>query len=319
MAQHNHKVLITGSGGFLGRHVTPILQKHFGEQNVLATSSKDVDWMDLAAARAFMEEARPEILVHLAAYSGGIGANREYPADFYFRNTLLTAHGFQLAAETGVRKMLYTMGGCSYPGNATSPIDESQMWQGYPQEESAGYSAAKKMGIVASRSYRTQSALDSVVLIPGNMYGEYDNFREKESHVVPAMVRRYYEAKIRGDQTITMWGSGAPQRDFVYAGDVAAVFPYFIEEYSSSEPVNISSGQTTPIKELAETIAKKMEFKGEILWDTSKPDGQMVKIFDVARLKSLGLSCPTSLDEGLGKTIAWLEKNYPGRTDGIRL
>lgn len=311
------KILVTGASGFLGRHVVPVLQSQY--ENVKATSSKDVDWMDLAASRTFMKREKPDVLVHLAAYSGGIGANRTFPADFFFKNNLMLTHGFQLAAETGVKKMIYTMGGCSYPAKATSPIDESQMFQGYPQEESAGYSAAKAMGIVASRSYRTQFGLNSVVLIPGNLYGEYDNFRSNESHVVPAFVRRYYESKLRGDRVITMWGTGAPTRDFVYAGDVAAVMPYFIENYDSSEPVNISSGASISIKELAETLASEMRFEGKIEWDTSKPDGQMVKIFDVKRLHSLGLNCPTSLREGLRKTIAWLEKNYEGHTDGIRL
>ena len=315
----NQKILVSGATGFLGRHLVPMLEARYGAANVMATSSKDVDWMDLAAARAFMNRVKPDVFLHLAAYSGGIGVNRTLPADFFFKNTLMMTHGFQLAAETGVSKMIYTMGGCSYPATSTSPIDESQMWQGYPQEESAGYSAAKKMGIVASRSYRTQFGLNSVVLIPGNMYGEYDNFREKESHVVPAMVRRYYEAKLRGDKTITMWGTGAPQRDFVYARDVAAVFPHFIEGYDSSEPVNISSGTNTSIKELAETIKGEMGFEGEILWDTEKPDGQMVKIFEVARMKSLGLTCSTTMRDGLRATIKWMERNYEGQTDGIRL
>jgi GDP-L-fucose synthase len=313
------KILVTGATGFLGRHLLPILEAEYGEASVVATSSKDVDWMDLAEARKFMACHKPEIFIHLAAYSGGIGANRDFPADFYYRNILMLTHGFQLASETGVQKMIYTMGGCSYPAKATSPIGESQMWEGYPQNESAGYSAAKKMGIVASRSYRTQYGLNSVVLIPGNMYGEYDNFRDKESHVVPAMVRRYYESKLRGDKTITMWGTGAPKRDFVYAKDVAATFPYFIENYDSSDPVNISSGSTTPVKELAETIADEMGFAGEIRWDTDKPDGQMVKIFDVEKLHSLGLRCSTPLREGLRNTIAWMTSNYEARTDGIRL
>ncbi len=218
-----------------------------------------------------------------------------------------------------LKKLVYPMGGCSYPAMAASPIDESQMWEGYPQDESAGYSAAKKMGIVASRSYRTQYGLKTSVIIPGNMYGEYDNFRNSESHVVPAFIRRYYEEMAAGADEITMWGSGAPQRDFVYAGDVAALIPYFIEEYDSVEPVNISTGASISIRELAETLRKTMHFSGKIKWDASKPDGQMVKIFDVTRLHNLGLSCPTSLAEGLARTIAWFCDNYRNKTDGIRL
>jgi GDP-L-fucose synthase len=260
------------------------------------------------------EDLHPEILIHLAAYSGGIGANRSYPADFYYRNTLLTALVFEQAAKYNVKKMIYTMGGCSYPATATSPIDESQMWQGYPQPESAGYSSAKKMGIVASQSYRTQYGLNS-----GNLYGEYDNFRHNESHVVPALVRRFYEAKLNRLEEVAMWGSGKPQRDFVYAEDVAKVIPYFITNYDSSEPINISSGTTTPIKELAELVKETTGFEGKLTWDTTKPDGQMVKIFDVKKLNSLGLSCDTNIKDGLEKTFAWLSKNYANKSDGIRL
>jgi GDP-L-fucose synthase len=275
--------------------------------------------MDPVQVARMFRDRKPEVLVHLAAYSGGIGANRAFPADFYYRNTLLTALVFEQAARSGVRKLVYPMGGCSYPAKATSPISEDQMWQGYPQPESAGYSAAKKMGIVASIGYRTQYGLNSVVVVPGNMYGEYDNFRNEESHVVPAMIRRYFEAKRAGLPQVAMWGSGKPVRDFVYAGDVARCIPYFIENYDSSEPVNLSSGTTTPIKELAESIKEVVGYPGEIVWDATKPDGQMVKIFDVARMKSLGLSCPTPLLDGLRRTAYWLARNYDTRGDGIRL
>jgi GDP-L-fucose synthase len=313
------RIVVTGATGFLGRHLLPILQQRYGAEHVVGLSRKDYDLMDPAEVQRMFQERRPEVVVHLAAYSAGIGANKAFPADFYYQNTLLTALMFEAAARHGVKKLVYPMGGCSYPATARSPIDEGQMWQGYPQLESAGYSSAKKMGIVASQSYRTQYGLNSVVVIPGNMYGEYDNFREKESHVIPAMVRRYYEAQQAGAAEIGMWGTGEPVRDFVYAGDVAACFPYFIEEYNSSEPVNISSGTTTSIRELAETIKEMVGFRGRIVWDTSKPNGQMVKIFDVTRLKGLGQSCATPLREGLRRTIAWLSQHYPGRTDGIRL
>jgi GDP-L-fucose synthase len=313
------KIVVTGASGFLGRHLLPQLKLKYPQAHIVGLSSQNYDLMNPERVIQMFKDLEPEILVHLAAYSGGIGANRAYPADFYYRNTILTALVFEQAAKFGVKKMIYTMGGCSYPATATSPIDESQMWEGYPQPESAGYSSAKKMGIVASQSYRSQYGLNSVVLIPGNLYGEYDNYRQNESHVIPALLRRFYEAKLNNLEEVIMWGSGAPKRDFVYAGDVAKIIPYFLENYNSSEPVNISSGTTTSIKELGELIKEVTGFEGKLGWDTTKPDGQMVKIFDVTRLNSLGLSCDTPLKEGLEKTFAWLRKNYQEKTDGIRL
>ena len=312
-------VVVTGATGFLGRHLMPVLERSYDKGNVVGLCSKDYNLLKPDEVERMFVEQKPEVLVHLAAYSGGIGANRTYPADFFYKNALFVTLMFEAAARHKVRKMIYTMGGCSYPATAKSPISENQMWEGYPQPESAGYSVAKKMGIVASQSYRQQYGLNSVVLIPGNLYGEFDNFRNNESHVVPAMIRRYYETKLRGDREIVMWGDGTPVRDFAYAGDVAAVIPWFIDHYDSSEPVNISSGTETHIRELAETIREKMDWDGEIEWDTSKPNGQMVKIFDVSRLRSLGLACNTNLADGLDATIHWFSVNYQARTDGIRL
>jgi len=313
------KIVVTGSAGFLGRHLVPILLSRYGPGRVAPVTSRDYDLMDPAHVRRLFDDHKPDALIHLAAYVGGIGANREYPATFFYRNILLTALMFEAAAERRLAKLLYPMGGCSYPAKAASPIGETQMWEGYPQKESAAYSTAKKMGLVASEAYRQQRGLSSVVLIPGNMYGEYDNFREKESHVVPALVRRYYEAKLAGAPSVTAWGAGRATRDFVYAGDVAALFPFFLEEYDSSEPVNLSSGSTTSIRELTETIRELTGFPGEIAWDPAKPDGQLEKIFDVTRMKQLGLSCPTSLRDGLQRTIRWFEANYATRGDGLRL
>jgi GDP-L-fucose synthase len=262
---------------------------------------------------------RPDVLVHLAAYSGGIAANRSHPADFYYQNTILTAYGFEFAARHGVRKMIYPIAGCSYPAAARSPIDEEQMWAGAPHADSEGYAAAKRLGLVASRTYRAQHGLASVVVIPGNMYGEWDNFRSTHAHVVAGMLRRFVEAKRTGARQITMWGTGRPRRDFVYAGDVAACLPYFIEAYDSSEPVNVSSGTETSIRELAETMREEVGFEGELAWDASKPDGQEAKIFDVRRLRALGLACATTLRAGLRRTYTWLERHYDDRSDGLRL
>lgn len=313
------KVLLTGATGFLGRHSYDALGKAYGPENIVGVSSKDYNLMEYSQAERVLKEVRPDVVVHLAAYSGGIGANRAYPADFYFRNTIMTANMFEAAARIGVKKLVYTMGGCSYPAKAVSPISEDQLWNGYPQDESAGYSTAKMMGTVASRSYRTQHGLNSIVLIPGNLYGEFDNFSTLDSHVVPAMIRRYYEAQEAGHSEVVMWGSGKPQRDFVYAADVAKLIPWFIDNYDSSDPVNISAGKTTEIRELAETIARHVGFTGEIKWDSEKPDGQMIKIFSTERLKSLSQSCDTPLDDGLNRTIAWFAKNYANRSDGLRL
>ena len=313
------RILVTGATGFLGRHLMPILQKRYDRKHVCGVSSRDFDLMDPNQVRRMFEQRRPQILIHLAAYSGGIGANRRYPGDFYYRNTLLTALVFEAAAQSGVEKMVYTMGGCSYPARAESPIGERQMWDGYPQAESAAYSTAKKMGLVASAAYRRQHGLNSTVLIPGNLYGEYDNFHPQDSHVVPAMLRRFYEAQRSGVRQVTMWGSGTPVRDFVYAGDVAAVLPWFLENFPETGPVNVSSGVATSIRELAETVAAVTGYAGEIVWDTSQPDGQQVKTFEVSLLHSLGLSCPTTLAAGLERTARWFGTHYESRSDGIRL
>jgi GDP-L-fucose synthase len=313
------KVLLTGATGFLGRHARPVLEEHYGAENVVAVSSVDYDLMDPAAVKQMFDDVAPEVVVHLAAYSGGIGANRAFPADFYFRNTILTAFTFEEAARRKVGKFIYTMGGCSYPAKATSPIDEDQLFCGYPQPESAGYSTAKMMGVVAARSYRDQYGLNATVLIPGNLYGEFDNFRNSESHVVPAMVRRYYEAMRDGVPEVAMWGTGSPTRDFTYAGDVAKMLPFFIDSYDEVGPVNLCTATSTSIRTLAEAIAKLVGYQGQISWDETKPDGQMVKIFSNERMKALGQSCDTNLEAGLKRTIEWLAKNYDSHGEGLRL
>jgi GDP-L-fucose synthase len=313
------RIVVTGATGFLGRHLAPVLAERYAPEELALLSSRDYDLMDPVQVQRLFRERQPEVLIHLAAYSGGIGANRARPADFYYRNTLLTTLVFHEAALYKVKKLIYPMGGCSYPATARSPIGEDQMWNGFPQPESAGYSCAKKMGLVASRAYREQYGLNSVVLIPGNMYGEFDNFRYAESHVAPAMVRRYVEAQRQELPQVVMWGSGRPERDFVYAGDVARLIPWFIDHYDTSEPVNLSSGAATSIRELAGAIRELTGYLGEIVWDSEKPDGQMVKIFAVERMRQLGLDCPTPLRTGLERTIEWFSRHYAGQTDGLRV
>jgi len=311
------KIVVTGATGFLGHHIVPILENRYGKENVIGVSSKEYDLTDPIQVKKMFEECRPNILIHLAAYVGGISANKDLAADFFYINNLLTSLAFDYAAKKKISKMIYPIGGCCYPHNAISPISEGQLWEGYPQSESAGYAMAKKVGVVASTSYRHQYGLNSIILVPGNMYGEYDNFSLTDSHVIPATIRKMFEAKQENKKQVMMWGSGKPQRDFVFAGDVAATFPFFIESYNSPDLVNISSGTTTSIKELAETVQELVGYEGEIIWDTSKPDGQMIKIFDVQKMKELGLSCPMNLRDGLKKTVDWFSKNYD--KDNIRL
>lgn len=313
------RILITGASGFLGRHTLRILRDRYGPERVVAVSSRDYDLMNAGHVERMFADIAPTVVVHYAGYSGGIGANRAFPADFYFRNTVMTALVFEAAAKYRVSKLIYPMGGCSYPAGAISPIDESQLWAGYPQAESAAYSTAKMMGTVAARAYEAQYGLNSTVIIPGNMYGEWDNFRLSDSHVVAALIRRCHEATLADLPDVTMWGSGRPTRDFVYAGDVAATIPFFIENFDEVGPINLSTGTRTSIRALAGTIARLTGFNGAINWDLSKPDGQLDKIFATDKLRALGLSCPTTLDQGLTATIEWFKRHYHVGGDGLRL
>jgi GDP-L-fucose synthase len=313
------RVLLTGATGFIGRHALPVLEERYGADKVVAVSSADYDLTDRGSVDRMFDEVQPDAVVHFAAYVGGIAANRRTPADFYYRNTLLTAQVFDSAANHGVRKLVYPIGSCSYPATGRVPLTEDQLWTGYPQNETAGYSTAKLMGLAAARAYEAQYGLDATVLVLGNMYGEFANFDREASQVVSAMIRRYHEAKLDGANRVEMWGSGAPQRDFVHAADVAALLPFFIESFKGPGPVNIASGRPVTIKRLAELIAEHTGFEGEIAWDTSKPDGQLLKGYSVDRLEALGQSCPTTLEQGIARTARWFAANYADRGDGLRL
>ena len=310
------RILVTGASGFLGHHILPRLQAGFTAE-IITPARAQYDLLQPAAVNDMLNDAQPDCVVHLAAKSGGIVDNQQRPADYFYRNMAMNLHMFEAARRHGVGKLVTFMGGCSYPATAKSPINEAQMWEGFPQLESAGYSVAKKNLLVQSWAYRRQYGLNSIVLIPGNIYGEWDNFNFQESHVIPALIRKYVEAAERRDAEITAFGSGRPTRDFVYAGDVAETVPWFMANYDSSEPVNISTGRRISIRELAESIKKVTGFQGRIVWDASKPDGQMDKIFDVSRLNQLGLCCRTSLHDGLTRTLNWFRQ---ARADGtVRL
>jgi GDP-L-fucose synthase len=301
------KVLVTGGTGFLGSHLLPLINRE--KYEVYSIGKRDVDLTKFEDAQKLFSNNQFDMVIHLAALSGGIGANRARPYDFFHQNTLLVANIFNLAAEFKVKKVIYTMGGCSYPNTAHSPIGEDQMWNGFPHGDSAAYSSAKKMGIVAAQAY-SQLGLKSTVLVPGNLYGEFDNYSLEQSHVIPAMIRKFFEAKRMGRETVPMWGSGIATRDFVYAKDVARIIANKMDHDLPLGPINISSGTSISIKSLAELISNLMDYQGQIEWDKSKPDGQLNKIFDVQYAKSLGMEASTELETGLTNTIQWFEENY---------
>ena len=305
MSAEFKKILVTGARGFLGSHIVPVLRQAFPDAEVMAVGRQDYELLNPLVVQRMFDELRPDAVVHLAARCGGILDNRQHPADYFFQNLSMNTAVFDTAFKAGVKKFLTFVGGCVYPATAPSPLRETEIWNGYPTPSSAAYSLSKRMLLTQAWAYREQHGFNAVVLIPGNLYGPHDNFNLQQAHVVPALLRKYLEAQERGQTEITAFGTGCPTRDFVYAGDVAATIPWFLKNYDSSEPVNLSTGTRVTIKELAETIKDVTGFAGRIVWDTTQPDGQMDKVYDVSRLQALGLACPTSLRQGLEQTLAW--------------
>ena len=303
------RTLVTGASGFVGRNLTPLLVE--AGADVIAPTRADYNLLEQADARRLLADTKPDVVFHLAALSGGILANRDYPADFCYQNLLMNTMVAHESWRAGAGKFVTLIGGCSYPAQADNPIREADLWNGYPQQESAAYSLAKRMSVVMADAYRQQHGFDAVVLVPGNLYGPHDNFDLKNAHVIPATIRKFVEARQRGDAEIVAWGSGAPVRDFIYVGDACEVILTAAERYSGADIINLSSGVPTTIRELIEAVAELTGFQGQVRWDTSKPDGQMFKRFDVARMEQLlGYRCPTTLREGLANTIAWFEQHY---------
>ena len=303
------RVLVTGGTGFLGRNLLPTLRETGCE--VLAPTREDVNLLEQAQVRRLMAEARPHIVIHLAGLVGGILANRERPAEFCYENLLMGTMVLHESWRAGAAKYVTLIGGCSYPATAENPIAEEALWNGYPQPESAPYSLAKRMNVVQAEAYRREHGFDAIVLVPGNVYGPHDNFDLENSHVIPALIRRFHEAKAEGTGEVVVWGTGTPVRDFVYVSDVCQAIAVATETYSASEPINISSGVPTTIKELVELVARITGYEGGVRWDPSKPNGQMLKAFKVTRMQEwLRYRCQTSLVEGLTKTAAWFEANH---------
>ncbi len=294
-------VVVTGGAGFLGSAVVRDLQAL--DADVRVTRSADHDLRDPRAARAAVDGA--DAVIHLAANVGGIGFNRANPAPLVYDNLMMTANIFEGCRDAGVGKLVSACTVCAYPKFVAAPFKEDDLWDGYPEESNAPYGLAKKMMLVLSDAYRRQYGFDSCAPIVANLYGPNDNFDLESSHVIPAMIRKFVEAVRRGDETVTLWGTGNPSREFLYVDDAARGLLLAVEHLNVSEPMNLGVGVETTIRELAEQIARLTGFDGEIVWDASRPDGQPKRYLDVSRARELiGFEARVALEDGLARTIA---------------
>ncbi|MFZ2360441.1 MAG: GDP-L-fucose synthase [Anaerolineae bacterium] len=299
------RVVVTGGAGFLGSFIVEKLQAR-GAAEIFVPRIEDYDLRELAAVRRLLADARPDVILHLAARVGGIGANRKYPAEFFYDNLMMGAPLMHEAWRAGVGKFVALGTVCAYPKFTPTPFHEDDLWNGYPEETNAPYGLAKKMLLVQSQTYREQYGWNSIFLLPVNLYGPRDNFDPESSHVIPALIRKCLEARERGDQEIVAWGDGSPTREFLYVEDAAEGILLATERYNQSDPINLGSAFEISIKDLTETIARLTGFEGRISWDTTKPNGQPRRKLDVSRARErFGFESQTSFDDGLQQTIAW--------------
>ena len=302
------RVCVTGGAGFLGSFVTARLRELSAAVVFIPTIEK-YDLVQVDSIRRMLDDSQPEIIIHLAAQVGGIGANREHPAEFFYGNLMM---GVQLMHEAwlrGVSKFVALGTICAYPKFTPIPFKEETLWDGYPEETNAPYGLAKKMLLVQSQAYRQQYGFNSIFLMPVNLYGPRDNFNPESSHVIPALIKKCIEAIRSGADSIEVWGDGSPTREFLYVEDAAEGILLAAEKYNSPEPVNLGSGMEISIKELVELIARLTGFTGRIIWDTSKPNGQPRRRLNVERAeREFGFKAQINFEEGLRRTIEWYKK-----------
>lgn len=301
------RVVVTGGAGFLGRAVVARLRES-GVTDVVVPRSTDYDLRERDAVRRLLADARPEVVIHLAAVVGGIGANRENPGRFFYENAIMGIELMEQSRLAGVAKFVGVGTVCSYPKFTPVPFREDDIWNGYPEETNAPYGLAKKMLLVQGQAYRAQYGFDAIHLVPVNLYGPGDNFDPASSHVIPALIRKCVEARERGDDHIEVWGTGSASREFLFVDDAAEGIVLATERYDGDEPVNLGVGREISIRELVETIARLSGFKGEIRWDAAKPDGQPRRALDTSRARErFGFEARTHFEEGLQRTVAWYE------------
>jgi len=301
-------ILITGASGFVGRALVPRLKAK--GHSIIALDSADYNLLEQKEVRKLFKDHSPDAVFHLAAKVGGILANKTYPADFIYNNLALNTYFLEEARKAGIKRLIYTFCGCAYSSSAPNPIKETELFKGLPDPNAMFYSIAKATTHLQVVAYRRQYGLDWSSLIPGNAYGPWDNFSDKDSHVIPGQLRRFHFAKEKGEKSITVWGSGSPVRDFIYVDDVADSLVVALEKHHEESPINVSSGIGVSIRELTELVRETVGFEGDIIWDSTKPDGHPVKIFDVSSMKSvLGFEPKVRLKDGLKKTYAWFLQN----------
>ena len=282
-----------------------------GCPEIIVPRKADYDLREMVNVRRMYDDARPDIVVHLAAVVGGIGANRERPGEFFYDNLMMGAQLMEEARLRDIEKFVAIGTICAYPKFTPVPFKEEYLWDGYPEETNAPYGLAKKMLLVQSQAYRQQYGFNSIFLLPVNLYGPRDNFDLQTSHVIPALIRKCLEAREQGDDHIVVWGDGSPTREFLYVEDGAEGILLAAERYDESEPVNLGSGHEISIKELVNLIARMTGFEGKIVWDTSKPNGQPRRCLDTTRAQEMfGFEAQTSFEEGLTRTIRWYETTH---------
>ncbi|TKB89827.1 MAG: GDP-L-fucose synthase [Nitrospira sp.] len=303
------RVVVTGGAGFLGSFVVDQLRAK-GCHQIVVPRSQDYDLVQMEAVQQLYRDAKPDLVIHLAARVGGIGANQANPGRFFYDNLMMGTQLIEVGRQRGLKKFVATGTICAYPKFAPIPFKEDDIWNGYPEETNAPYGLAKKMMLVQSQAYRAQYGLNSIVLFPVNLYGPRDNFDLETSHVIPALIRKCVAAKDAGQTSMTLWGDGSPSREFLYVEDAAEGILLAAEHYDGNLPVNLGTGEEISIRDLAGLIATDVGFTGTIQWDTSKPNGQPRRCLDVSRAKQLfGFQAHHSLREGLNKTVRWFQGN----------
>ena len=303
------RVCVTGGAGFLGRVVVRKLHER-GVKNVFIPQIEDYNLVELKDINRMLADAKADFIIHLAAQVGGIGANEEHPAEFFYNNLIMGVQLMHRAWETGVEKFVAIGTICAYPKFTPVPFKEENLWDGYPEETNAPYGLAKKMLLVQAQSYRQQYGYNALFLLPVNLYGPGDNFNPKSSHVIPALIRKCIEAQEAGEEEIVVWGDGSPTREFLYVEDAAEGILLASEKYNDSEPANLGAGSEISIKDLVKMIAKKTGFTGKLEWDTTKPNGQPRRKLDTTRaFERFGFKAQMSFEEGMDHTIKWFREN----------